>query len=67
MTLRGLVVDWGGVLTGDLRTAVENWAEADGVPLDSYVDTIRDWSQYPNRSDEAAEPATARARTCKAK
>jgi epoxide hydrolase-like predicted phosphatase len=43
VTLRGLVVDWGGVLTGDLRTAVETWAEADGVPLDSYVGTIRDW------------------------
>jgi epoxide hydrolase-like predicted phosphatase len=45
--LRGLVVDWGGVLTGDLRTSVQSWAEADGVPLDSYVATMRDWMGEP--------------------
>ena len=28
---RALIVDWGGVLTGDLRVAVQRWAEIDGV------------------------------------
>ena len=32
--LRGLVVDWGGVLTTDVRVAVGAWAETEGVPVD---------------------------------
>lgn len=41
--LRGLVVDWGGVLTGDLRTAVEAWARTDGIDLAAYGAIMRDW------------------------
>lgn len=41
--LKGLVVDWGGVLTGDLRAAVASWAEADGIDLDAWVATMREW------------------------
>jgi len=44
---RGLVVDWGGVLTGDVRVAVRSWAESDGVPVDTYVAVIRDWMGEP--------------------
>ncbi len=45
--LRGLVVDWGGVLTGDLRAAVQAWAAADGIDLDAYVGIMRDWFGEP--------------------
>jgi epoxide hydrolase-like predicted phosphatase len=45
--LRGLVVDWGGVLTGDLRVAVQSWAQADGVDLEAYVSIMRDWFGEP--------------------
>ena len=41
--LRALLVDWGGVLTEPLQTAIAAWAEADGVPVDDYVAVIRDW------------------------
>jgi len=59
VTLRGLVVDWGGVLTGDLRTAVQSWAEADGVPLDSYVATMRDWMGEPYGVEARLNPIHA--------
>ena len=41
--LRALVVDWGGVLTEPLQTAIAAWAEVDGVPVDDYVAVMRDW------------------------
>ena len=42
-TLRALLVDWGGVLTEPLQTAIAAWAGADGVPVDDYVAVIREW------------------------
>jgi epoxide hydrolase-like predicted phosphatase len=57
--LHGLVVDWGGVLTGEMRTAVQSWAEADGVPLDSYVATIRDWMGEPYGIEARLNPIHA--------
>jgi epoxide hydrolase-like predicted phosphatase len=45
--LKALVVDWGGVLTGDLRTAVQRWAASDGIDLDAYVAIMRDWFGEP--------------------
>ncbi len=57
--LRGLVVDWGGVLTGDMRAAVQAWAEADGVPLDSYVATMRDWMGEPYGAEARLNPIHA--------
>jgi epoxide hydrolase-like predicted phosphatase len=41
--LRALVVDWGGVLTEPLQTAIAAWAEVDGVPVDDYVAVMREW------------------------
>ena len=43
LALRALLVDWGGVLTEPLHTAIAAWAEADGVPVDDYVAVIREW------------------------
>jgi len=57
--LRGLVVDWGGVLTGDVRTAVESWAEADGVPLDVYVGVMREWLGEPYAAEARLNPIHA--------
>ena len=45
--LSALVVDWGGVLTGDMRVAVQRWAETDGIDLDAYVSIMRDWFGEP--------------------
>ncbi len=42
-TVRGLIVDWGGVLTSDLRTSVERWVQADGVDVAAYSAVMGEW------------------------
>jgi epoxide hydrolase-like predicted phosphatase len=49
--LRALIVDYGGVLTGDLRDTVDAWAAADEIDLASFEQAIRDW-----RSDTYGGP-----------
>jgi epoxide hydrolase-like predicted phosphatase len=41
--LRGLVVDWGGVLTHDLGDAMRAWAVADGVDGDGFRALMHEW------------------------
>jgi len=57
--LRALIVDWGGVLTGDIRTAVEEWAESDGVDLQAYVGIMRDWFGAPFGAEASVNPIHA--------
>ena len=57
--LRALVVDWGGVLTGDLGTVVRTWAEADGIDVDVYVSIMRDWFGEPVGAEARLNPIHA--------
>jgi epoxide hydrolase-like predicted phosphatase len=57
--LRGLVVDWGGVLTTDVRSAVQAWAASDGIDLDSYVGIMRDWFGEPVGAEARLNPIHA--------
>jgi putative hydrolase of the HAD superfamily len=41
--LRALIVDWGGVLTEPLESAMRSWAEIDGVDFDHYTGVMREW------------------------
>ena len=41
--LRGLVVDWGGVLTAPLDGAITGWASADGVDYEHFRSVMRRW------------------------
>lgn len=41
--LRGIITDWGGVLTTPILTTVQAWIEADGVDWISYRDVMRSW------------------------
>jgi epoxide hydrolase-like predicted phosphatase len=41
--LRGLLVDWGGVLTSGLDDALGRWAELDGLDFDAYYSAIVEW------------------------
>jgi haloacid dehalogenase-like hydrolase len=40
---RGLIVDWGGVLTTPLREAVGEWIQADRIDGDNYREVLRAW------------------------
>jgi epoxide hydrolase-like predicted phosphatase len=42
-SVRGLVVDWGGVLTTGLRESLVAWADADGIDYVHYELVMRDW------------------------
>jgi epoxide hydrolase-like predicted phosphatase len=41
--LKGLIVDWGGVLTVGLNDAINAWAAADGIDLTHYQQLMREW------------------------
>ncbi|ADB30747.1 HAD-superfamily hydrolase, subfamily IA, variant 3 [Kribbella flavida DSM 17836] len=41
--LRGLLVDWGGVLTSGLEDALGRWAEGDNLDFEAYFQAVVDW------------------------
>ena len=54
--LRGIITDWGGVLTTPILTTVRTWIEADGIDWVSYRDTMRSWVAQAYDSDAENEP-----------
>lgn len=57
--MRGLVVDWGGVLTGDLHTAVSAWAAEEQVDMAAYIAVMRDWLGTPVAREARFNPVHA--------
>lgn len=51
--LRGLVIDWGGVLTASLDGAMAEWADREGVDFAHYRDVMAQWV---GRRDSGARP-----------
>ncbi|MFL6139074.1 MAG: HAD family hydrolase [Frankiaceae bacterium] len=41
--LRGLIVDWGGVLTAALQDCMRAWCEADGIDYAAFRSVLRQW------------------------
>src|SRR6201993_5644534 len=41
--LRGVITDWGGVLTTPILTTVQAWIQADGIDWESYRTVMRSW------------------------
>jgi epoxide hydrolase-like predicted phosphatase len=41
--LRGVITDWGGVMTSPIIDSVNAWLTADGIDRDSYVSVMRQW------------------------
>ncbi len=52
--LRGIITDWGGVLTTPILTTVRAWIEADGIDWESYRAVMRLW--VSQAYDEASSP-----------
>jgi putative hydrolase of the HAD superfamily len=42
-TIRGLIIDWGGVLTTSIPAAVRAWLESDDIDPDAYAAAVRAW------------------------
>jgi epoxide hydrolase-like predicted phosphatase len=41
--LRGVITDWGGVMTSPIADSVNAWLAADGIDRESYVAVMRQW------------------------
>jgi putative hydrolase of the HAD superfamily len=52
---RGLLVDWGGVLTSGLEGALRRWAELDGFDFDSYLQAVLAWLPAASPEEATAE------------
>jgi epoxide hydrolase-like predicted phosphatase len=57
--LRALLVDWGGVLTEPLESAMRSWAAIDGVDFDSYIAVMREWLGQHQGELAATNPIAA--------
>ncbi len=57
--LRGVIIDWGGVITNSIRETVAAWAEAEGVDWKSYVAVMRPWLQDAYHADAVDNPVHA--------
>ena len=58
--LRGLIVDWGGVLTVPLDQAMSRWADSDGVQFEHFREVLRGWAQLreaPEQRDPGPQQA----------
>nr|WP_315987036.1 HAD family phosphatase [Actinomadura sp. HBU206391] len=42
-TVRGVLTDWGGVLTPPLKDSVASWLAADGLDVEHYREVMRAW------------------------
>jgi epoxide hydrolase-like predicted phosphatase len=51
-SLRGLVVDWGGVLTASLDEAMRSWVATDGISFAHFEDALRAWTRGDDRTPE---------------
>src|SRR5487761_945130 len=57
--LRGVITDWGGVLTTPILTTVRAWIQADGIDWDSYVAVMRPWVFAAYAGDGLPNPVHA--------
>ncbi len=58
-TVRGVIFDWGGVITGPLLHTVTAWLTADRIEPDSYTAAIRPWMQCAYGDADAESPIHA--------
>jgi putative hydrolase of the HAD superfamily len=56
---RGLIVDWGGVLTERLDLAVRAWAEREGIDFEHYRQAMRRWFSPAEQLEAEINPVHA--------
>jgi putative hydrolase of the HAD superfamily len=57
--LRGVITDWGGVLTNPILETVNAWIELEGVDRDSYAAVMRPWVMQAYAPDGKGSPIHA--------
>jgi putative hydrolase of the HAD superfamily len=58
-TLRGVITDWGGVMTNPIIETVTAWLEADGIDRDSYRTVMRAWVAQAYADGDDVSPIRA--------
>jgi putative hydrolase of the HAD superfamily len=57
--LRGVITDWGGVMTSPIADSVNAWLTADGIDRASYVSVMRQWVKQAYADGEDLNPIHA--------
>lgn len=57
--LRGVICDWGGVLTGPLADTVRAWLLSEQIDPDRYADAMRPWVRQAYGADGGESPIHA--------
>jgi putative hydrolase of the HAD superfamily len=57
--LRGVITDWGGVLSAPILTSVRAWIDADGIDWESYRAVMRPWVSQAYGTDGGPNPIHA--------
>ncbi len=57
--VRGVIFDWGGVITTPIIDTVMAWLNADGIDRDSYTTAMRAWVRHAYGPGEAESPIHA--------
>jgi len=57
--LRGVITDWGGVMTSPIADSVNAWLAADGIDRESYVAVMRQWVKQAYSDGEDRNPIHA--------
>ncbi len=57
--LRGVIIDWGGVMTNPITDTVRAWLDADGIDYGSYTEVVRPWVMAAYATDGASNPVHA--------
>jgi len=57
--VRGVIFDWGGVITSPIIDTVVAWLEADGIERDSYTAAMRGWVSKAYGPEQAESPIHA--------
>src|ERR1700729_3301155 len=57
--LRGIITDWGGVLTPPILTTVRAWIQAEDIDWDSYRSVMRSWVFEAYRQEGLSNPIHA--------
>jgi putative hydrolase of the HAD superfamily len=53
-TVRGVLTDWGGVLTLPLKDSIASWLAADGLDVQRYREVMRTWVRQAYDGPDAA-------------
>ncbi len=57
--LRGVITDWGGVMTNPISETVSAWLEADRIDRASYVTVMREWVKQAYADGQDRNPIHA--------